>query len=124
MVAGVKLLRNIHSQPAFRHLWNEETVIGKDRQSDSEILEAIRTMGGTVFHPVGTCRMGNDSSSVVDPQLRVRGVQRLRVIDASVMPKIVSANTNAATLMVGEKGASIILNETDLKNSIMAEELL
>jgi choline dehydrogenase len=81
-------------------------------------------MGGTVFHPVGTCRMGNDSSSVVDPQLRVRGVQRLRVIDASVMPKIVSANTNAATLMVGEKGASIILNETDLKNSIMAEELL
>jgi choline dehydrogenase len=68
--------------------------------------------------------MGNDSSSVVDPQLRVRGVQRLRVIDASVMPKIVSANTNAATLMVGEKGASIILNETDLKNSIMAEELL
>jgi len=81
-------------------------------------------MGGTVFHPVGTCRMGNDSSSVVDPQLRVRGVKRLRVIDASVMPKIVSANTNAATLMVGEKGASIILNETDLKNSIMAEELL
>ena len=81
-------------------------------------------MGGTVFHPVGTCRMGSDSSSVVDPQLRVRGVQGLRVIDASVMPKITSANTNAATLMIGEKGASMILKETDRRNSVMAEELL
>lgn len=124
MVAGVKLLRGIHGQPAFRPLWNEETVIGEDRQSDAEILEAIRTMGGTVFHPVGTCRMGSDSSSVVDPQLRVRGVQGLRVIDASIMPKITSANTNAATMMVGEKGASMILKETDRRNSVMAEELL
>ena len=124
MVSGIKLLRKIHEQPAFRPLWNEETVIGSDRQSDLKILEAIREMGGTVFHPVGTCRMGSDSSSVVDPQLRVRGVQGLRVIDASVMPKITSANTNAATLMVGEKGASMILKETNRRNSIMAEEIL
>ena len=124
MVSGIKLLRKIHEQPAFRPLWNEETVIGGDRQSDLKILEAIREMGGTVFHPVGTCRMGSDSSSVVDPQLRVRGVQGLRVIDASVMPKITSANTNAATLMVGEKGASMILKETNRRNSIMAEEIL
>ena len=124
MVSGIKLLRKIHEQPAFRPLWDEETVIGVDRQSDLKILEAIREMGGTVFHPVGTCRMGSDSGSVVDPQLRVRGVQGLRVIDASVMPKITSANTNAATLMVGEKGASMILKETNRRNSIMAEEIL
>lgn len=124
MVSGIKLLRKIHEQPAFRPLWNEETVIGGDRQSDLKILEAIREMGGTVFHPVGTCRMGSDSNSVVDPQLRVRGVQGLRVIDASVMPKITSANTNAATLMVGEKGASMILKETNRRNSVMAEEIL
>jgi choline dehydrogenase len=81
-------------------------------------------MGGTVFHPVGTCRMGNDSSAVLDPQLRVRGVQGLRVIDASVMPKITSANTNAATLMVGEKGASMILKDVPQRNAQHAEERL
>lgn len=124
MVSGVRLLRKIHEQPAFRPLWDEETVIGGDRQSDLKILEAIREMGGTVFHPVGTCRMGSDTGSVVDPQLRVRGVQGLRVIDASIMPKITSANTNAATLMVGEKGASMILKETNRRNSILAEEIL
>jgi choline dehydrogenase len=68
--------------------------------------------------------MGSDSSSVLDPQLRVRGVKGLRVIDASVMPKITSANTNAATLMVGEKGSSMILKETNLRNSTTDEEIL
>ena len=81
-------------------------------------------MGGTVFHPVGTCRMGSDSDAVLDPQLRVRGVEGLRVIDASVMPKITSANTNAATLMVGDKGASMILGESSGRNSVLAEEYL
>lgn len=117
MVEGIKLLRKIHGQPAFRALWDEETVIGAERQSDAEILEAVRTMGGTVFHPVGTCRMGSDSSAVLDPQLRVRGVDGLRVMDASVMPKITSANTNAATLMVGEKGAGMILNDASQRNA-------
>ena len=124
MVSGIRLLRKIHEQPAFRPLWNEENVIGDERQTDLEILQAIREMGGTVFHPVGTCRMGSDSSSVLDPQLRVRGVKGLRVIDASVMPKITSANTNAATLMVGEKGSSMILKETNLRNSTTDEEIL
>ena len=68
-----------------------------------------RGKGGTVFHPVGTCRMGSDERSVVDPQLRVRGVERLRVIDASVMPTITSANSNAASLMIGEKGAQMVM---------------
>ena len=124
MVDGIKVLRDIHAQPSFRHLWDQETVIGEDRQSDAEILDAVRNMGGTVFHPVGTCRMGSDSSAVLDPQLRVRGVQGLRVIDASVMPKITSANTNAATLMVGEKGAAMILNDIPQRNAQRAEERL
>ena len=68
--------------------------------------------GGTVFHPTSTCRMGGDDLSVVDPQLRVRGVERLRVIDASVMPSVVSANTNAATIMIAEKGADILISES------------
>ena len=124
MVDGITVLRDIHAQPSFRHLWDQETVIGEDRQSDAEILDAVRNMGGTVFHPVGTCRMGSDSSAVLDPQLRVRGVQGLRVIDASVMPKITSANTNAATLMVGEKGAAMILNDIPQRNAQRAEERL
>ena len=82
---------------------------GSDIQSDEQIWDHIRHNGGTVFHCVGTCRMGGDSRSVVDTELRVRGVENLRVIDASVMPKITSANTNAPTLMIAEKGANAIL---------------
>ncbi len=123
MVDGVRILRDIHEQKAFRPLWDRENVIGADRQSDAQILDAIRTQGGTVFHPVGTCRMGSDSGAVLDPQLRVRGVEALRVIDASVMPKITSANTNAATLMIADKGASMILKDTR-RNAFAAEERL
>jgi len=72
------------------------------------VWECARTTGGTVFHCSGTCRMGSDETSVLDPQLRVRGVDRLRVVDASVMPQITSANTNATSLMIGEKGAALI----------------
>lgn len=110
IVAGVKMLREIQEQAAFRQLWDDEVVPGAAVETDEQIWNAVRSMGGTVFHPVGTCRMGSDSASVLDPQLRVRGVDNLRVIDASVMPKIVSANTNAATMMVAEKGADLVLN--------------
>tara|TARA_R110002126_G_scaffold291803_1_gene459228 strand:+ start:34098 stop:35726 length:1629 start_codon:yes stop_codon:yes gene_type:complete len=123
MVDGVRILRDIHEQKAFRPLWDRENVIGADRQSDAQILDAIRTQGGTVFHPVGTCRMGSDSGAVLDPQLRVRGVAALRVIDASVMPKITSANTNAATLMIADKGASMILKDAR-RNASAPEERL
>ena len=110
LVDGVKIIREIHSQPAFRDLWIEEKMPGNSDSSDSKIWDQIRHQGGTVFHCVGTCRMGSDDRAVVDPSLRVKGVEGLRVIDASVMPKITSANTNAATLMIGEKGAFEILN--------------
>lgn len=109
IVEGVKVLRRIYAQPSFRALWDREIVPGADIQTDEEIWDRVRHSGGTVFHCVGTCRMGGDARSVVDPELRVRGVEKLRVIDASVMPKITSANTNAPTLMIAEKGASAIL---------------
>lgn len=110
IVAGIRMLREIYRQPAFRELWDREMLPGDTAASDAELFGFASTRGGTVFHPVGTCRMGEDEDAVVDAQLRVRGVDGLRVIDASVMPTIVSANTNAAAIMIGEKGADLILN--------------
>ena len=112
MVEGLKLLREIHERPAFRSILAKEIVPGPDFRTDGQICHAVRCGGGTVFHPVGTCRMGNDKTAVVDSRLRVRGVDRLRVIDASVMPEITSANTNAAALMIGEKGAAMLVQDS------------
>jgi choline dehydrogenase len=105
---GLKTLREIYRQPAFRDLWRREVIPGEDQKSDEELMNAIRTHATTVYHLVGTCRMGSDAEAVVDPELRVNGVEGLRVVDASVMPKIPSANTNAATFMIAEKAAGII----------------
>ena len=110
IVAGLRMLREIYRQPAFRELWAEEILPGAAAGSDADLFEFARGKGGTVFHPVGTCRMGEDADAVVDSQLRVKGVAGLRVIDASVMPTLVSANTNAAAIMIAEKGADLILN--------------
>lgn len=111
MVAGVRILREIYRQPAFRDLWDKEMLPGPQAESDDDLLAFVRNEGGTVFHCCGTCRMGRDPDAVVDPQLRVRGVEALRVIDASVMPTITSANTNAPSIMIGEKGAALVLGE-------------
>jgi choline dehydrogenase len=108
IVAGIRMLRDIYAQPAFRDLVEAEVLPGADRRTDREILDFARGKGGTVFHAAGTCRMGSDARSVVDPELCVRGVERLRVIDASVMPEMVSTNTNAASIMIGEKGAALV----------------
>ena len=99
------------SRPAFRELYDVEMLPGPDARTDEQLLDFARQAGGTVFHCVGTCRMGDaaDPLAVVDPDLRVRGVEALRVVDASVMPTVTSANTNAASLMIGEKGARLVL---------------
>jgi choline dehydrogenase len=111
LVAGIRMLREIYAQPSFRELFDTEMLPGAAARYDEDLLDFARKGGGTVFHCVGTCRMGdaNDPDAVVDPQLRVRGVEALRVIDASVMPTVTSANTNAASLMIGERGARMIL---------------
>lgn len=111
MIEGLKMVREIYQQPAFKDHWAREVTPGTAQTSDEDILAAIRQYAGTVYHPVGTCRMGSDERSVVDAQLKVRGVEKLRVVDASVMPKITSANTNAATYMIAEKAASVIRND-------------
>ena len=104
LVEGLGMCREIYRQKSFAGRWLEEKLPG------SIDLEAFaRGHGGTVFHPTSTCSMGTDDRAVVDPDLKVRGVQSLRVIDASVMPRVVSANTNAATIMVGERGAAKLL---------------
>jgi choline dehydrogenase len=109
VLEAVKLSREILRSPAFDELRGEEIFPGINDGSDSALIRFIRLKAETVYHPVGTCRMGTDARAVVDEALRVRGVAGLRVIDASIMPKIVSGNTNAPTIMIAEKAANLIL---------------
>ena len=110
-VAGMKLAREIAARPAFARYVKREVDPGPDYRTDDELLACAREIGGTIFHPTGTCRMGVDDGAVVDPRLRVRGIEGLRVADASIMPTIVSGNTNAAAIMIGEKAAAMILED-------------
>jgi len=111
LVAGLKLLRDIYAQPAFRDLVADEYFPGPDVRSDEALETFARTKGGTVFHPSCTCRMGSDERAPLDPELRVRGIRGLRVIDASAMPMMTSANTNAPTIMIAERGAALLRGE-------------
>jgi len=114
MVAAVKIGRQILSAPSMAAFSKTELVPGPAVQSKADIVADIRRRAETIYHPVGTCRMGRDPQSVVDPSLRVRGVQGLRVVDASVMPTLVAGNTNAPTMMIAERAAELILGETKL----------
>ncbi len=111
VVAGVHAMRRIFRAPAMAHHLAEEIEPGARCDSDDELLDFIRRRGSTTYHPVSTCRMGQDATAVVDERLRVRGIAGLRVVDASIMPAVVSGNTNAATIMIGEKGADMILQD-------------
>jgi choline dehydrogenase len=111
VVAGLKLLRRIMRQPAMRRYIAEERAPDPRCTSDAELLAFARAAGTTVFHPTSTCRMGADSTAVVDERLRVHGIERLRVVDGSIMPTVVSGNTNAAIVMIAEKGADMILQD-------------
>jgi choline dehydrogenase len=109
LVKGVRLLRNMLAQQAFDPHRDVELSPGPALQSDEELEDWVRRNAGSNFHPVGTCKMGLDDGAVVDPQLRVRGIEGLRVVDASIMPTLVGSNTNAPTTMIAEKGAELIL---------------
>ena len=111
MVAGMRALRRIVQAPAMARHIAEEVEPGPACDSDDDLLDYIRRRGSTVYHPVSTCRMGQDDRAVVDEHLRVRGFAGLRVIDASIMPSLVSGNTNAATIMIAEKGAAMVMED-------------
>jgi choline dehydrogenase len=109
MLDGVKLIRKLAATPALSRWAKCERDPGPDCTSDDQIIDFVRNKGFTVYHPVGTCKMGSDAAAVVDQRLRVHGMQNLRVIDASVMPVVTSGNTNAPVIMIAEKAADSIL---------------
>jgi choline dehydrogenase len=108
LVAGLKLGRQIAARPAMRHWIEAEHRPGDDVRGDDGLLQHAKDYGGSIFHPSGTCKMGRDRLAVVDPQLRVHGLEGLRVADAAIMPTVVSGNTNAACIMIGEKAADLL----------------
>jgi choline dehydrogenase len=110
-VEGVKLARRIAAAPSMQPFIAEEIRPGPQAARDDELLDFVRNYGATIFHPVGTCRMGTDASAVVDTRLRVHGLAGLRVVDASVMPTLVSGNTNWPTIMIAEKASDMILQD-------------
>jgi choline dehydrogenase len=112
VVAGLKIVRRLFSAPAIKQYVGAETLPGEHIQSNDELLDYARQYGSTVFHASCSCKMGRDQLAVVDDQLRVHGLQRLRVVDASVMPAVTSTNTNAPTIMIAEKGAAMILAQS------------
>ena len=114
LISGIKIARKISMINPLKDLIFEEYAPGKEIQSDNDdaILSWARETAVTIYHPTGTCKMGLDHMSVVDNQLRVYGIESLRVVDASIMPRITSGNTNAPTIMIAEKAADLILNST------------
>ena len=110
-IAGLKYTRRIMAAQALARYSPEELKPGMDCQTDDALAQAAGDLGTTIFHPVGTCKMGNDPMAVVNDRLQVHGIANLRVIDASIMPSITSGNTNAPTVMIAEKGAEYILED-------------
>jgi choline dehydrogenase len=108
LVEGIKLIRQFFQSSAFDRFRGKEIAPGAEIQNDAALEAYIRDACSTVWHPVGTCKMGTDPMAVVDPELRVHGVEGLRVVDASIMPTITTGNTNAPTIMIGEKAADFI----------------
>jgi choline dehydrogenase len=108
IIGGLKMARRIFDAPALRRFVREETLPGLQIQSDDELLDYARRNGSTCYHASCTCLMGSHAMSVVDDELKVHGLEGLRVIDASVMPAVTSTNTNAPTIMIAEKAAAII----------------
>ena len=115
MLRAIKISRKIFSAPAFERYESVEKLPGPDCQDDDSLVEYLRNYALTVHHPVSTCRMGGDNDSVVDPELKVRGIEGLRVADASIFPRLVGGNTNAGVVMVAEKASDMILGKPALE---------
>ncbi|RWK94348.1 MAG: choline dehydrogenase, partial [Mesorhizobium sp.] len=114
MLAAVKFIRKIAAMPAMAEIIEEEVLPGPSITSDADLIEDFRKRSGTVYHPVSTCRMGPDATAaVVDPRLRVHGLEGLRIIDASIFPDNITGNTNAASIMTGWKGAELVLEDQE-----------
>jgi choline dehydrogenase len=113
MLYGMRLARKIASQPALRPYVRQEVLPGPTVTSEAAMIEDLRQRGVSNLHPVGSCRMGIGADAAVDPRLRVHGFAGLRVIDASIMPQVVGGNTNAPAIMIGEKGAAMVLQDAE-----------
>jgi choline dehydrogenase len=112
LVEGIRLARRLAQTKAFAPYCGGEYCPGSIPQSEEDLAAYVRKSAETVYHPAGTCKMGNDAMAVVDQDLRVRGVQGLRVVDASIMPTLIGGNTNATTIMIAEKAADLIREAT------------
>jgi choline dehydrogenase len=121
-IAGVRFARRLASTDALKSYIKEEYRPGPGTQTDEEVLEFAREYGATIFHPSGTCKMGSDAMSVVDERLRVHGVSGLRVVDCSIMPTLVSGNTQAAAVVIAEKASDMILEDGRYDNGRHATE--
>jgi choline dehydrogenase len=117
MIKGIKMSREILKQPAFDHYRGVEVFPGKEVQTDEQLEAFIRRKAESIYHPVGTCKMGVDDQAVVDPALKVIGLKGLRVVDASIMPTLIGGNTNAPTIMIAEKAADMILADYNNANT-------
>jgi choline dehydrogenase len=110
-VRAIRIARAVMTAPALAHLQVSEIAPGGDANTDDEILDWVKRAAETTYHPVGTCKMGSDGMAVVDARLRVHGIEGLRVADASIMPTLTSGNTNAPSIMIGEKAADLVLRD-------------
>ena len=114
-IESIKVARKIAAANSLKNHILDEFVPGSSFITDEQLLEVARNNSQSIYHPVGTCKMGNDKDSVVDDRLRVYGVTGLRVVDASIMPELISGNTNAPTMMIAEKAAAMIISDNGSK---------